>query len=389
MHNNKPSIVQVINSTQIGGGMGHLLNLFRHLDRKRYHLALVADRGTYLVDAIRELGIPIHFLPLMRSRIDPSLAIRLARIANREGADLLHCHGTRAAFYGALARPLCRAGRSVYTVHGFSFHKSMRWPASLLFRLAEKMHGKTHDRLISVSEADRLEAIEQGVCPAESIRTIPNAIDFDSFDPAKTNGQFRFGLGISPKTRLVGTAARLVPQKGIGVFLSAASMIHARRSDVRFVVVGSGSLATNLKVLAEKEGLSGVIDFPGPSDRMNEVYAGIDVFVLASLWEGHPLSLIEALAMEKPTVATYASGCPEILEEGKCGLLVPPGDPRSLAAAVLRLLDEPGFARELAQRGRRSVLARYSIEAMAKQTEEVYTELLATGISSNPVWRSP
>ena len=376
MYNGKPSILEVINSAQMGGGMGHLYGLFRNIDREGYHFSLAADQGDYLVDEIRELDIPIHAIPLMRNRADFRGAFHIARVAMAEGADVIHCHGTRAGFFGALAKRLCKAKKSVYTVHGFSFHKDIHPAGQRFYQAIERMLGSAHDRLISVSDYDRHEAIRRGVCPPDRICTVPNAIDFDLFNPAKVNGEFRSLLGLHKDVRLVGTAARLVPQKGIEYFIESASILHRTHPDVRFVVVGEGMLTSTLRETARQRGLADVMLFAGPSDQMPEVFAGLDVFVLSSLWEGHPLTLIEALAMERPTVATSTSGAPEILEDGKCGLLVPPKDPRGLAHAIARLLDEPEFARSLAQSGRRSVLSRYSVVKMAMQTETVYRDLL-------------
>jgi glycosyltransferase involved in cell wall biosynthesis len=360
----------------MGGGMGHLLGLFAHLDRDKYHLSLVADRGDYLVDQIRALDIPIHFVPMMKRRYDLRVAAAIAKVAGVEQADVLHCHGTRAAFYGALAKPFSCAKKSIYTVHGFSFSKDVHSVGRAFYLNVEKLLARAHDRLISVSQMDTLGAIEKGVCTAEKIRTIPNAIDFARFDPACVNGHFRQGLGISKSVKLVGTAARLVRQKGIDSFIDAAKIVCNDKPDVRFVVIGEGELEGRLRDKARKKKMNDHLIFAGARDSMPEVYAGLDVFVLPSLWEGHPLTLIEALAMGTPSVATWTSGSPEIIEDGKSGLLVPPKDSRALARAICRLLDDTKFACRLAKVGQRSVRKRYSLQKMASLNEEVLQSLL-------------
>lgn len=376
MYNGKLSILEVINCARLGGGMGHLLGLFQNLDPDKYHLSLIADKGDYLIDPIRKLNIPIHFVPMMHSRFDVRTAYQIARIAIAEGADVLHCHGTRAAFFGAMAKPFCGVKKSIYTVHGFSYNKDMPSREKLFYLWVERFLGKAHDRLISVSKFDRTEAIERKVCLANRISAVPNAIDFKKFNPASVNGEFRAAIGLDADVKLVGTAARFVPQKGIEYLLESAEMILDSCRDVRFVIVGEGDLEEKLKSITKKKGLSDKVFFTGSSKQMAQVYAGLDVFVLASLWEGHPLTLIEALAMKTPTVATETSGSPEIIEDGKSGLLVPPKDPKSLARAVIQLLEDRKFAQNLAENGRDSVIDRYSFSKMARQTEEVFRELL-------------
>lgn len=376
MYNGKQSILEVINCARLGGGMRHLLGLFQNLDPKRYHFALIADKGDYLIDSIRELNIPIHVVPMMHSRFDLRTARQIARVARAEGADVLHCHGTRAAFFGAMAKPFCKVKKSIYTVHGFSYNKDMPHHERMFYLWVERMLGKAHDRLISVSKFDRDEAILRKVCSPDRISAVPNAIDFDQFNPVSVNGEFRAAMGLDPKIRLVGTAARFVPQKGIEYLLESAKLILDTHSDIRFVIVGEGDLEKKLKTMAAEKGLAGKVFFTGPSMQMAQVYAGLDVFVLASLWEGHPLSLIEALAMKTPTVATKTSGSPEIIQDGTSGLLVPPKDPKSLADAVIKLLDDRAFAQNLAENGRKSVIDRYSFSKMTRQTENVFRDLL-------------
>jgi len=377
MKNGKISILQVINTARIGGGMRHLFALLKHLPRDRFHLSLVAENGGYLIDEIRKLDIPVHFTPMMRSRFDPLPTWRIARAARAEQCDIMHLHGTRAGFFGALAKKLARIPHSVYTVHGFSFHKDMNPSGRNFYLSVERLCARTHSRLISVSGTDRDEAIRLGVCSPDRIRTIYNGIDFDAFDPRQVNGFLRKAYDIDDRERLIGTVARLVPQKGVDYFLQMARLIADRTDNVRFVIVGEGQLEKHLRVKAEKLDLAEQVLFVGAQENMPEYYAGFDVFVLSSLWEGHPLSLIESLAMEKPTVATLTSGSPEIIADGETGLLVEPKDPQRMAEKVCWLLDHPDLGKQMAQEGRRRSRTRFDEATMVQNTLQVYEELVA------------
>jgi glycosyltransferase involved in cell wall biosynthesis len=376
MTRRRRTILHIINTAEIGGGMKHVHALFRNLPRERFELHLAADEGRFLVDEIRALDAPVHFLPLMRRRANPRAVWAIARLARRTGADLLHLHGTRAAFYGALAKPLAGSPQSIYTVHGFSFHKDVGPAGRAFYLTVERCCARAHTRVISVSGADRDEAIRLGVCPPWQIQTIRNAADFAVFDPAAADGWLRRTFGFGSEQPVVGAAARLVPQKGLEYFLEMAKLVAGRRADARFVIVGEGCQNEALQSRARRLGLEDRVVFAGPQNQMAECYAGLDVFVLSSLWEGHPLALIESLAMERPTVATRTSGSPEIIDDGETGFIVEPKDPLALADRVLWLLDHPDRARDMAREGRRRCLRRFSEQAMAVQTMRLYEELL-------------
>jgi len=377
MKNGKISIVQVINTASIGGGMRHLFALLEHLPRERFHLSLVAENGGYLVDEIARRGIPVHFVPLMRSRLDLTAALRIALAARREQADILHLHGTRAGFFGALARKISGIRHTVYTVHGFSFHKDIGAAGRTFYLAVERFCSRSHSRLISVSGTDRDEAIRLGLCHPDRIRTIYNGIDFAVFDPQSVNGFLRSSYGISPSDPVVGTVARLVPQKGVEYFLDMAKLVADRHPLVRFAVIGEGKLEHPLRQYAARLGLAERVLFLGPQTRMPECYAGLDIFVLSSLWEGHPLSLIESLAMERPTVATLTSGSPEIIDDGETGFLVEPKDTARMAERVCWFLEHRDEGRNMAREGRRRCQARFNEKTMADLTLNVYEELLA------------
>lgn len=377
MKDGKISILQVINTASIGGGMRHLYALLKHLPRERLHLSLVAEEGKYLVDEIKEMGIPIHFVPMMNNRVNPLAIWRIARSARQERADILHLHGTRSGFFGVMAKSLAGIRHSVYTVHGFSYHKDITASGRAFYLAVERLCARSHSRLISVSSTDRDEAIRLGVCSPDRISAIFNGIDFSIFDPERVNGSFRADFGIEKDEIVVGTVARLVPQKGVEYFLQMAELVAARHEKARFLIVGEGELEQALREQCEQQGIGKRVLFVGPQSRMPECYAGMDIFVLSSLWEGHPLSLIESQAMERPTVATCTSGSPEIINDGQTGFLVSPKNVHELAEKVCWLIEHKKEARAMARQGRQLCRQRYHEKAMVEKTLNIYEELLS------------
>ena len=171
---------------------------------------------------------------------------------------------------------------------------------------------------------------------------------------------------------VVGTVARLAPQKGLDVLIDAVPLVLARRADARFVIVGDGEERAELEARATAVGVAGRVAFLGARDDVPEQLATLDVFVLPSRFEGLCLAVIEAQAAGVPVVATPVGGIRETVVPGETGLLVPVDDPGALAAAILTLLDDPALAAHLAGEAQRRALARFAVEPMVERTVALY-----------------
>lgn len=201
-----------------------------------------------------------------------------------------------------------------------------------------------------------------------------NALDFERFSNIERVdlAARRRELGIPDNAYVVGTVSRLVRQKGIDVLLMAAGVVLAQRSDTYFVIVGDGELADTLREQARQLGIAERVFFAGARQNVEEILAVLDLFVSSSLWEGLPTVILEAMAARVPIVATRVSGTVELLEDAVTGILVPPGEPAPLAAAILTSAEKTEFGRAMAARAREHALARFDIRAVARQHEEIY-----------------
>ena len=175
---------------------------------------------------------------------------------------------------------------------------------------------------------------------------------------------------------LISIVGRLKPVKGHRIFLESARKVLAARPDAQFWIVGAGDLRGELEALTARLGLNGAVSFLGYRDDAGAVMARSDVIVCASSYEAFPRAVLEALALERPVVATSVGGIPEIVIDGQTGLLAPAGDADSLAAAVLRLVNDPEFARQLAAAGRSLVTERYTVEAQASALATLYRKVI-------------
>jgi glycosyltransferase involved in cell wall biosynthesis len=365
-------------SGEAGGGAGHLLALLPELRALGVECeAAVGSRGP-LARELAARGFKVHALELMRARLDALAGLRLARLVRAVAPDAVHWHGTRAAWFGALARPLLRpAPPALYTVHGLSYRKTMGAPGRALYRLVERIACRASDRVLSVSAADLADLEHRGMLePGRGTHT-PNAVDLERFRPGdRAAARRRFGL--PPDDVVVGTVSRLVPGKSVADLVAAAG----RLGGMTFAIAGEGPERPALEVAARASGAR--VRFLGERDDVPEFLRALDLFVLCSRWEGEPIALIEALATGLACVATATSGARELLEGGEGGVLVPAGDPGALAAAIEKLAGDPAARARLGGTARARVVGR-TPRALAESVLRAYRSLgLMPGPAGTP-----
>jgi starch synthase (maltosyl-transferring) len=313
---------------------------------------------------LRARGVPLHVLGARR-KWDLRVLWRLRRLI--KGADIVHSF----LFHANMAARLAAIGTGVTAVVCSARVAERSRPRR------RKLECWTH-RLVNVevcvSNGVR-DFLAAGGFPREKLVVIPNGVDarrFEGRDPA-----FKERLGISPDTPLVATIGRLHEQKGMAYFLRAAASVRHSRPKCHFLLVGTGPLEAELRALAKQLHLEGSVTFFGYCGDVPSVLKATDVFVLASLWEGMPNAVLEAMAAGAPVVATRVEGVADILEHERTGVLVLPRDVPGLASALLRLLDDPARAARLAQAAQSHVREHFRIEAMVRRHEQLYAGLLA------------
>jgi glycosyltransferase involved in cell wall biosynthesis len=216
---------------------------------------------------------------------------------------------------------------------------------------------------------------------ADKIVTIWNGIDVAKYDPPdapRRRAAIRRELGIDDACQVVTTVGRLAPQKGHEHLIAAVPAILARAPQAHFLILGEGPLDEALAAQARATGLDESVHFLGVRDDVRDVLLGSDLFVLPSLWEGLPNVVLEAMAAGLAVVATSVDGTPELVFDGDTGVLVPPGEPEALAAAVMALLADPSRAAQLGAAGRRRAVAHFSHQRNTQAYVDLYTRILQT-----------
>ena len=372
-------VLEVMASGERGGGAYHLLTLLPALRALGVECEACVSENGPLADRLVELGFVVHRLPLMGSRFDPRSPVRLVNLLREVRPDLVHWHGTRAAFFGAFALRLARGRqhpedvpRAVYTVHGLSYRKTISAGGTTagraLFRRVERMACAGAARVISVSAADLEDLTRRRFIAPGQGRHVPNALNLSRFVPGD-RAAARARIGIPETDFLVGTVSRLVPQKTVGDLVDAL----ARVPHATLVVIGDGPERSAVEHRIRRLGLCERVRLLGARDDVPALLAAFDIFALSSRWEGEPIALLEAMAVGVPCVATAVGGTCEVLAGGEAGVLVPVGDPAALAAAIELLRLDPEHRARLECAGRARMRSR-TPERLAQAVLDVYED---------------
>jgi len=371
-----PARVLLLARPAAGGMRTHLQTLLRGLARHGVE-AWLAGPGDEPLAPARTVPLPVT--DGVRPLDDARCVWLLASAVRRVAPAVVHAHGLKAALLAAAGRPAWPAAGLVVTVHGAAtLGASPDGRPGRLARSVERWALASADRVIAVSTAVSEQLQDSFGVPPGRIAVIPNGIEPAPADSALASS-WRSGarreLGLAPQTPLVGFVGRLAPHKGVPVFLEAASLVAMARPRTAFLVAGDGPLRPAVLEAAGRPELRGRLQWLGFRVDVPRLMAALDLVAVPSLQEGFSLVALEAMAAGRPVVASRVGGLTEVLGEddaaGPAGLLVKPGDPVALADALVRLLQHPGLAAALGERGRERAPS-FGAERMVRAILEAY-----------------
>jgi len=369
-----------ITTTTKREGPGNQLGvLVEHLDRKRFEPTVVTVLGGGEWDArYRELGDRRIDLA-MRKPLDLLAPLRLLALFRRERPDLVQTQMLRADIYGRWACGLLGIpyitvvqNMDVWKRSGRLFDRYASWFDARQLKRAR--------RVVAVSKAVADDLVERQGIPRDLIEVIYNSAKVEHFAVPTTTEErnaWRRREGIPTDALVVTDTGRFTTQKAPDVWVAAAAMVLRDRPSTHFVRANDGPLLEQTRVQAERLGILSNVHFVGERGDIREVLYASDVFVLPSRFEGMPTVLVESLAAGRASVATNVSGNPEIVHDGETGLLVPPDNPRALADAIIRLLDDAALRDRLGSAGRAYVRGRFDIRTTSQEYQDLYQRLLA------------
>jgi glycosyltransferase involved in cell wall biosynthesis len=364
-------ILYTITWMEVGGSQTHLMQVFRLLDRTRFTpmLYCLTGRGN-LMEAVRDIGVPVQvgsFSGLKSARGVGTVA-ELARFMRREGFDIVHNYLLRANVVGSIAARVAGVPAVLCSKRGCHERRGLEL-------VGARVSNRLADCVTTNANAVRDFVHENERCPTEKMVVIPSGVDTDRFHP-REGAALKARLGLDPARPVVGIVTRMRVRKGIEEFLQAMITVRERCPEVQTVIVGEVELDQDLQRLVDDGGLTPHLWLLGRRSDMPEVYGAFDLFVLSSHDEGMSNAILEAMATERPVIATDVGGTGEVVRHGQTGLLVPPRDPEPLAAAIGELLANPERWPVMGAQGRAVVEEGFSARAMVRQMEALYLDLL-------------
>jgi len=363
-------VVYLAHAFNVGGAEEIVLNLVQRLPRRfEPHVCCIHEAGP-IGEEIRGTGTPVAVLglnPGIRRPFDVNGIRSYLRAAK---PDIVHTFLLTGSLYGRLAAILERVPIVIGTEVNIYEHKRPH------HALAERWLMRGTDRVIVSAESVREFYIRQVHADPAKVDVIYNAVDFAQARAAAGLDATRAALSLSSDARVVGVIARLTPQKGHR-FLFDALATNRSLADVHLLVVGDGELRSTLEDIIGERGLQTRVHFVGARRDLGDLLAAMDVFVLPSLWEGLPLSLVLAMGAGVPVVSTTVAGIPEVVQHGKTGWLVSPGDVAELGDAIARVLDDPQTSARMAADACAHVVPRFNVDGYVAAVVGLYDRLLA------------
>ena len=345
------------------------------------------------VEKLQQQGYRIHPISIHR-KISPVLNIKsiyaLVNLIRKHQYDLVHVHTPIAAVLGRIAAKIAGAKRIVYTSHGLPFHDRSSLKEYTLYSNVEKFAALLTDLILSQNHEDIATAKKLGLCPPEKIAYLGNGVDIDRFnrdrlDPAH-QAQLRKSLGIPDTANLIiGTIGRLTRKKGSGYLIEATAKLVSQFPNLHVLIIG-GELSTDpepfyteITERIRTLGIQNNVTLTGIRQDIPEILGLLDIFTLPTFThEGLPRSIVEAMSMGLPVVATDIRGCREAVLHEKTGLIVPPQDSQKLAEALEKLLSNSEMRSAYGQASRQRVEAEYDESFVFERLENFYRELGVT-----------
>ncbi|MFC1576942.1 glycosyltransferase [Candidatus Omnitrophota bacterium] len=371
----KSRILYINPIVEISGAETSLLLLLEKLDRRLFYPIVILPGEGPLKGRLEEMGIEAVTMRL--SKIDKKNPIpylktvyALSRFIRDRAVDIVHCNmGICNQYALAAARlngvPVVSHTRNILNRRAF-----------------KRMFLGFSDALIANSKAVA-GSYSEYMRRDQKVHVIHNGVDLREFSSSRGNGSFRRKFGLSEDMFLIGQIARIHPCKGQNILLKAVADVTRFHPNIRTLLAGDVKIDNSewhheeLKRITSELGLDDRVFFTGFTDDIVGLYADLDLLVLPSLHEPFGRTLIEAMAMGVPVIASAQGGPLEIVEDGVTGFLVPVGDPVRLAEAILKVLKDKELAKKLGENGRERVRSRFTIEENVRKTEKVYSELIA------------
>lgn len=375
----KVNVLHLITKLELGGAQTSTLKIIRKLNRKKFNVFLGTGKGGILTDEARNIPeTKMVIFKELKHEINPFydlLAIFAVKsILNKEKIDIIHTHSSKAGIIGRFAAKLAGTPHIVHTIHGFSFNNYQHFLKRRLFVFLERWAALYTSRFIAVSTADIMKGLKVNIGNKDSYSLIRYGIDIKVFNEQRSNN-LKKELEIPESGIVVGMIACLKPQKSPIDFIKLASLVVKKYPNTYFLLIGDGILRKEVEKTIVEFGLNKNCILAGWRNDIPELLSIFDIFVLTSLWEGLPITILEAMASGKPVIATKVDGAIDVIKDRYNGFLVPHGKPEMAAERVIELISNRDLRSKMGSHAKESLTKEFEEDSMVKKIEELYEEL--------------
>lgn len=362
----KLKILEVIGDSSLAGAPRHFIDVVENLDLDKFEVAAICPPGP-LAGELKKLHRKIDLEVIrMDSRLDMSAIGKIRRHIKSTKPDIIHIHGTRAGVLGRLAA-INLGIPVIYTEHLWTknfkldsriltfFHYFSNWVLDMFTNLNIAVSGAVKDFLVTshISYPEKVVVVYNGI---EEVKEKAEVLK-------------------DPKKIKIATVGTLNAQKGMQYLIKALPLVLKEFPETSLEIIGSGPYQRNLKKIVEKLKLGKFVKFAGFLPDVSAHLAKFDLYVQPSLSESFGLAIVQAMSVGLPVVATATGGIPEVVTQGKSGILVPTEDSKALSAAILEMIRDPKMARKMGEIGRRDARLKFNLDDMITELEQIYVEM--------------
>lgn len=369
MSHTRARVVYLAHTLAVGGAEEMILNLIRYLPAEYERAVVCIGSPGPIGQEVEKTGYPFRSLGLQPGLLRPFDLIRLQQFLHDAEPTIVHTFLLTASLYGRFASMLARVPIVIGTEVNIYERKRP------LHRLAERWLMQRTDAVVASAGSVRDFYVDQIGADPDKVVVIYNAVDWSQLQTTMSRDEMRAELGVPLDVPVAGIIARLTEQKAHRVLFDAM-IAKPELSRLHLLAVGDGELRKELQGRVEQLGLSSRVHFAGARRDLGNVLGAIDMFVMPSLWEGLPLSLVLAMGAGLPVIASRVAGIPEVVHDNVSGLLVDPGDVAQLSNAMTRVLQDDTLRVLLSQEARAFVRPRFGVDGYIASVTSLYDRLL-------------
>ncbi|MDR2395106.1 MAG: glycosyltransferase family 4 protein [Endomicrobium sp.] len=371
-------VCYIITKFDLGGAQKVALHIANNLNKKLFNISFIAGIGGILDKEVNK-KLKVYGLKHLVREISPIKDLKalfsIYKILKIERPDIVHTHTPKAGILGRIAAKLAGVPTIIHTIHGYGFSDKHKWYLKCLFIYGERFCSLFSRKLIFVSKENIKKGFRYKIVKKNKFMLIRAGIDTNFYKNFIQSLDLRKTIGVNRNTKIVVTVASFKPPKNLKDFINVARIVTTNVKDVVFVIVGDGEQRKELESLIKKFNLNNKVILLGWRIDIADILKSSDIFVLTSLWEGLPCSILESMCCSKPVIANATDGVKEIVANNETGFLIEPNNYKQMAEKVEYLLLNENISKEMGKKGFNYVGEEYDINYALKQHENLYSRL--------------